>query len=96
MRKKWKKRKIKIPKKSKFRQLEDLYFAPKYLCSKFREDPLRTVGGDRFLRFPSTDRRQTDVRQNFSPITTASLVLETSEAKNGRNNTQMNRVRVPY
>ena len=39
--------------KSKFRQLEDLYFSPKYLCSKFRENPFRTVRGN-------TTDRQTD------------------------------------
>ena len=50
-------------KNSKFRQLEDLYFAPNYLCIKFREDLLKTVGGDSFLR------------QNEVPITTASLVI---------------------
>ena len=56
--------------KSKFRQLEDLYFSPKYLCSKFRENPFRTVRGN-------TTDRQTE----GSPYYYSFAGLKTSEAK---------------
>ena len=65
-------------KKSKFRQLEDLYFAPKYLCSMFRKDPLRTVG-DRFSIFRL--RHTDDDDDRISPCHYSFAGLKTSEVK---------------